>query len=82
MDDVSSYNDNVEDNEDEFPLYEENNYPSLCVENIVHLEKENFKDKFFDGLQVMDGHLSEDEIIQNFILLDHFLAQNTNVGGD
>ena len=38
----------LEDKEVEFSLYEEDDYPSLCNENIDLLEKENVRDKIFD----------------------------------
>ena len=59
----------MEDNEIEFPLNEEDDYPSLCVGYIYLLEEENVGDKLYDilhdELQAIVNHLLEDEIIEN-----------------
>ena len=75
-----------EDNVVGFHLDKEDDYPSLCDENIDHLDKENAKDNISyilcDELQEIDDHLSEHEIIEFFLFSDHLLSQNTNAVSD
>ena len=72
-----------EDHGVEFPICEEDDYPSLCGENIDHLQKENVKGNLFDILydepQEIADNLSENKIIEKFLFPDHLIAQNPDV---
>lgn len=62
------------DNEVVFPLDEEDDCPSLCDENMDHLEEENGKYELStivcDEIQKFNDHLFEDEIIESFLFVD------------
>ena len=63
----------LEDEEVEFPLCEEDDYPSLCVEDYIdQLNNDNVKDEFTSAFsndpQMTFDHLSEDEIFENLTL--------------
>lgn len=74
-------------NQDEFPICEEDDYPSLhVIKDTYHQKNDEVKDKITTILpeetQITIHHFSEDELIEHPISCDCLVPQNVNDASD